>query len=159
MNEKDRAVESIRDVLHPFLSQKANSKIAENIQNATTKVLNSLQSDKLISNYSCTSVKTTHEKKKPLGRLVDWLKWKTPIVFVVNRPKLIKTTLKDELLFLQKYSDSNLKIDENTLNALGYLTVYKTEWPKNPYENYEVDISLQLSRPLEYIKCDFEVKQ
>lgn len=129
-------------------------------QTIITNTLNKALKELPIDNFNINKIRTIHQSKNLFGKFIDWFKWKTFFAPLFYKPFYISVLLKDELIYLRDYGHFNISDEEfyKIIEQVGFMQLFKEQYPQNPYTTYNIDISISTMFPVNYIKVDFEVK-
>lgn len=101
---------------------------------------------------SVQSIKNQHDNKNCIEKLIDWIKWKTPLSNIFKyKWQLVKGITNEDKY---KIYDQFLNFGPQYIRVVRG-KIYKKIILSSPYDTW--DIKFLLPMPVNYIKCEFTI--
>jgi len=145
---------SLSSALKRHIGEKTNTAF---IEKSIESTLQSLP----LQNYTTKNVSTLHALKSVWGKIVDFVKWKTPLKRFFYKPFYRQKDLVEVLDMLWEHSSCFEEFSREEFECfkerLEGVKVWEEKYPEDPYSIVQVDVEFVPVKPVGFISVDFEV--
>lgn len=145
---------AIKKATSKVISQEPNNITKGRMRTIVADSLSMLKDQGVLKNFSIEHCELKHNKKKFFGRVLDWIKWKSPLRKYFYKPKYVKIEVTD--IFQSFYEQGHLDIGKEDFNMICKwfygVTTWKEVYPEDPYITVDIDVKIMPTAPIEFIK-------
>ncbi|MCK5605454.1 hypothetical protein KAR91_26415 [Candidatus Pacearchaeota archaeon] len=159
---KESVISSINKSFSDGVSIKINKNVVGTIKSITTRTLKEMSDAGVIKSSEVLDVKTVHQRKSLLGKIGDFICWRTPYHRVYYKPFYVQIFLSDHLEHLFEYTGLFDGVDQEVKNEIlemcGNSEIWEERYPDNPYTIIVSDINFRPNFPIKLVnlKVDLE---
>lgn len=138
----------------------------DKVREQADDLLSRLAEEGMIVSHSVDRATTLHASRNMWGRVLDWVRWKTPLKRWLVKPYWVEVGLSDiltELWETERFPAPPMEdqIDREwfwaVVREVEGIKVWEKRWPNDPYTSVSVDMTIVPSKPLDFIKMEFTI--
>ncbi len=146
----------IKKATSGFIGQQNNETTKKILRSLISDSLSKLLDKNILKSYYINYSETRHNRKKFFGKVLDWVKWKSPLYRFFYKPKYVEIEIVD--IFHRFWDNGSLDISEEEFDKIcgtfAGIKTWEERYPQNPYVIMDISINIIPSKPVEYVKTD-----
>lgn len=147
---------ALKKLTSDFIGQQNNETTKEALNSLVSNSLSNLQDKNILSGFNINYSETRHNRKKFFGKVLDWVKWKSPLYRFFYKPEYVEIEVVDIFQRLWEYGSLDINEEEfdKMYSMFAGIKTWEERYPENPYTIMDVSVNIMPIKPIEYVKMD-----